>query len=197
MGTAPVGRPPASKSCRLQGRSLAGTPAGAVPMEVPPAKGSSSRPLARRLSTGKGSHRPLKGDGARGARGFEVTLPELLNMLREVESAIKKEKPVLYISETKKKRKANKIVKKRKSKGRPGKAMVLARPRRLARGEMDLKMGNGAIVATVTVGEVIRDLGIISSSMKLIPIYNDSDRAIALARELMSHQNFSKEVSSY
>ena len=34
-----------------------------------------------------------------------VTLPELLNMLREEESTIKKEKPVLYISKTKKKRK--------------------------------------------------------------------------------------------
>ncbi|RRT38855.1 hypothetical protein B296_00053894 [Ensete ventricosum] len=35
---------------------------------------------------------------------FEVTLPELLNMLREAESVIKKEKPILYISETKKKK---------------------------------------------------------------------------------------------
>ncbi|RRT38638.1 hypothetical protein B296_00014648 [Ensete ventricosum] len=31
---------------------------------------------------------------------FEVTLPELLNMLRETESVIKKEKPVLCIGET-------------------------------------------------------------------------------------------------
>ncbi|KAJ8511698.1 hypothetical protein OPV22_002132 [Ensete ventricosum] len=158
---------------------------------------------------------------------FEVTLPELLNMLREAESAIKKEKSVLYIGETKKKRKANKILKKGNSKERPSKAkvakkclvkdkgqcfhygqdgqwkrnckdylaekakqkleeasgifmislhlsdfhnntwvldtgsvyhiynllQVLARHRRLPRGEMDLKMGNGARVATVTVGE--------------------------------------------
>ncbi|RWV90753.1 hypothetical protein GW17_00047019, partial [Ensete ventricosum] len=35
-----------------------------------------------------------------------------------------------------------------------GRATVLARPRRLARGEMDLKMGNGARVAVVAVGEV-------------------------------------------
>ncbi|RRT50269.1 hypothetical protein B296_00010553 [Ensete ventricosum] len=33
---------------------------------------------------------------------FTVTLPKLLNMLREAKSAIKKEKSVLYISETKK-----------------------------------------------------------------------------------------------
>ncbi|RZR95102.1 hypothetical protein BHM03_00023906 [Ensete ventricosum] len=57
---------------------------------------------------------------------FEVTLPELLNMLREAESIIKKEKPVFY---------------------------VLAKPRSLARGEMDLKMGNGTRVTAVVVGE--------------------------------------------
>ncbi|RZS29064.1 hypothetical protein BHM03_00062735, partial [Ensete ventricosum] len=51
---------------------------------------------------------------------FEVTLPELLNMLREAESAINKEKPVLYIGETKKKRKASKTLKKGKGKERPG-----------------------------------------------------------------------------
>ena len=34
---------------------------------------------------------------------LEVTISELLNMLREVESTIKKEKPVLYTGETKKK----------------------------------------------------------------------------------------------
>ncbi|KAJ8477860.1 hypothetical protein OPV22_021587 [Ensete ventricosum] len=55
---------------------------------------------------------------------FEVTLSELLNMLREAESAIKKEKPVLYIGETKKKRKASKTFKKGKGKERPGKANV-------------------------------------------------------------------------
>ena len=36
---------------------------------------------------------------------LKVTLPDLLNMLREAESTIKKEKPVLYIGKTKKKRK--------------------------------------------------------------------------------------------
>ncbi|KAJ8478076.1 hypothetical protein OPV22_021803 [Ensete ventricosum] len=55
---------------------------------------------------------------------FEVTLPELLNMLREAESAIKKEKLVLYIGETKKKRKASKTLKKGKEKEIPGKAKV-------------------------------------------------------------------------
>ncbi|RZS26519.1 hypothetical protein BHM03_00059869 [Ensete ventricosum] len=49
---------------------------------------------------------------------FEVTLLELLNMLREAESAIKKEKSVLYIGETKKKMKANKTLKKGKGKER-------------------------------------------------------------------------------
>ncbi|RZS22478.1 hypothetical protein BHM03_00055268 [Ensete ventricosum] len=53
---------------------------------------------------------------------FEVTLPELLNMLREAKSIIKKEKPILYTGETKKKRKASKTLK--KGKERPGKAKV-------------------------------------------------------------------------
>ena len=159
---------------------------------------------------------------------LEVTLPELLNMLREAESTIKKEKPVLYTGETRKKRKAERSLKKGKGKGKQGKAkvakkdptkdkgqcfhcgkdghwkrnckeylaerakqkldeasgtfmislhlsdsydntwvldtgsayhicnslQVLARPRRLERGEMDLKMGNGAKVAVLAVGEV-------------------------------------------
>ncbi|RRT76574.1 hypothetical protein B296_00010937 [Ensete ventricosum] len=50
-----------------------------------------------------------------------------------------KEKSVLYISETKKKRKANKKLTKGKGKERPGKVKVLARPKKLTRGEMDLK----------------------------------------------------------
>ncbi|RWV94091.1 hypothetical protein GW17_00043406 [Ensete ventricosum] len=58
------------------------------------------------------------------ARFFEVTLHELLNMLREVESAIKKETSVLYIGESKKKRKASKTLKKGKGKKRPGKTKV-------------------------------------------------------------------------
>ena len=55
---------------------------------------------------------------------LEVTLPKLLNMLREVESTIKKEKPVLYTRETIKKRKGEKSLKKSKGKGRLGKAKV-------------------------------------------------------------------------
>ncbi|RRT37677.1 hypothetical protein B296_00039785 [Ensete ventricosum] len=55
---------------------------------------------------------------------FEVTLPELLNMLREVESAIKKEKSILYVGETKKKMKANKTLKKGKGNERLGKGKV-------------------------------------------------------------------------
>ncbi|RZS15645.1 hypothetical protein BHM03_00047504, partial [Ensete ventricosum] len=81
---------------------------------------------------------------------FEVTLQKLLNILREAESAIKKDKLVLYIGEIKKKRNASKTLKKGKAKI----DQVLTRPRRLARGKMDLKMGNGAIVAAVAVGEV-------------------------------------------
>ncbi|RRT31789.1 hypothetical protein B296_00048912 [Ensete ventricosum] len=76
---------------------------------------------------------------------FEVTLPELLNMLREVESAIKKEKPVLYIGEIKKKRKASKILKKRKGKERPDKAKVAKRDRQRIKDSASTtaKMGNG------------------------------------------------------
>ena len=55
---------------------------------------------------------------------LEVTLPKLLNMLREAESTIKKEKPVLYTGETRKKRKAENSLKKGKGKGRPSKAKV-------------------------------------------------------------------------
>ena len=55
---------------------------------------------------------------------LEVTLPELLNMLREAESTIKKEKPVLYTGETRKKRKAERSLKKGKGKGKQGKAKV-------------------------------------------------------------------------
>ncbi|RWV99339.1 hypothetical protein GW17_00037757 [Ensete ventricosum] len=55
---------------------------------------------------------------------FEVTFLELLNMLREAKSTIKKEKSVLYISETKKKRKANKTLKKGKGKDRPGRKIA-------------------------------------------------------------------------
>ena len=55
---------------------------------------------------------------------LEVTLSELLNMLKGAEITIKKEKPVLYIGETRKKRKVEKSLKKGKGKGRLGKAMV-------------------------------------------------------------------------
>ena len=53
---------------------------------------------------------------------LKVTLLELLNMLREAKSTIKKEKPVLYTSETRKKKKAD--ISLEKGKGRPGKAKV-------------------------------------------------------------------------
>ena len=55
---------------------------------------------------------------------LEVTLPKLLNMLREAERTIKKEKPVLYTGETRKKRKAERSLKKGKGKGKSGKAKV-------------------------------------------------------------------------
>ena len=55
---------------------------------------------------------------------LKVTLLELLNMLRETKSTIKKEKSVLYTGEFEKKRKAIKTLKKGKGKGRSGKAKV-------------------------------------------------------------------------
>ncbi|RRT45677.1 hypothetical protein B296_00033203 [Ensete ventricosum] len=55
---------------------------------------------------------------------FKVNLPELLNILREAESVLKKEKPIFYIGETKKKRKVSKTLKKGKGKKRPNKANV-------------------------------------------------------------------------
>ncbi|RRT61718.1 hypothetical protein B296_00020000 [Ensete ventricosum] len=55
---------------------------------------------------------------------FEVTLLELLNMLKEAKSVIKKEKPVLYIGETKKKRKTNKTLKKGKGNEKLGRTKV-------------------------------------------------------------------------
>ena len=55
---------------------------------------------------------------------LEATLLELLNMLREAESTIKNEKPVLYTSETKKKRKTENSLKKGKGKSRPSKSKV-------------------------------------------------------------------------
>ncbi|RWW01550.1 hypothetical protein GW17_00035409 [Ensete ventricosum] len=66
----------------------------------------------------------LEGISSNQTHLFEVTLLELLNMLSEAESTIKKEKSVFYIGETKKKRKANKTLKKCKGKGRPGKTKV-------------------------------------------------------------------------
>ncbi|RWW18497.1 hypothetical protein GW17_00017515 [Ensete ventricosum] len=98
-------------------------------------------------------------------------------MLREAESVIKKEKSVLYISETKKKRKANKTQKKGKGKERSRRVKVTKKDptkdkrlyfhygkdkhwkknssrMRLVRGEMDLEMGNEARVITVVVGQV-------------------------------------------
>ena len=45
-------------------------------------------------------------------------------MLREAETTVKKDKPVLYIGETEKKMKVKKSLKKGKGKGRPGKAKV-------------------------------------------------------------------------
>ncbi|RZS24610.1 hypothetical protein BHM03_00057696, partial [Ensete ventricosum] len=66
---------------------------------------------------------------------IEMTLPELLNILREAESAIKKEKPVLYIGETNKKRKANKTLKKGKDKGKPGKVNVAKKDPRKNQGQ--------------------------------------------------------------
>ena len=55
---------------------------------------------------------------------LELTLPRLLNMLKEAKSTIKKEKPVLYTGETKKKKNEKKSLKKGKSKGKSGTTKV-------------------------------------------------------------------------
>ncbi|RWW06959.1 hypothetical protein GW17_00029682 [Ensete ventricosum] len=95
-------------------------------LALPPARAMAS--AARVATPWQGSYRPQTAvaacTGAEVAM-FEVTLLELLNMLREAESVIKKEKLVLYIGETKKKRKANKTLKKGKSKERSGKTKVV------------------------------------------------------------------------
>ncbi|RRT66744.1 hypothetical protein B296_00007376 [Ensete ventricosum] len=99
-----------------------------LPTRVVACKGDHScrggHPLVGWLLAGKGSHSLCRSGGDNDVVRFEVTLPEPLNMLREVESTIKKEKPVLYIGETKKKRKASKTLKKDKGKERPGKGNV-------------------------------------------------------------------------
>ena len=48
---------------------------------------------------------------------LEITLPELINILRKAESTIKKEKPILYTSKTIKKKKTEKSLE--KGKGNP------------------------------------------------------------------------------
>ncbi|CAL9176369.1 unnamed protein product [Musa hybrid cultivar] len=73
-------------------------------------------PRGLRVGADGTNHRYEEGDHV----PLSVTLPELLNILREVESIIKMEKLVLYTGETRKKRKAEKSLK--KDKGRPGKA---------------------------------------------------------------------------
>ncbi|RZS23972.1 hypothetical protein BHM03_00056988 [Ensete ventricosum] len=111
----------ARKVGRLQGARKERPPVASLQGATPTARATASR----------GSDVDRK-SGCRWARAavacagvaFEVTLPKLLNMLRETESTIKKEKPVLYIGGTKKKRKASKTLKKGKGKGRLGKAKV-------------------------------------------------------------------------
>ncbi|RWW47390.1 hypothetical protein BHE74_00046620, partial [Ensete ventricosum] len=110
---------------------------------------------------------------------FEVTLLELLNMLREAESTIKKEKSVLYIGKTnrkgrlvrplrraraKKDRVSQRLLRNTRQRIKDsaltvakmgiGRGTFLARPRGLVKGMMDLKIGNGAKVDTITIREV-------------------------------------------
>ncbi|RRT57916.1 hypothetical protein B296_00024061 [Ensete ventricosum] len=122
-------------------------PAGVVPARNQSAEGRRSwrchpwernrsqggSPLCRATTDKQGSCRPCTGgdggnSGAEVARGFEVSLPKFLNILREAKSAIKKEKLVLYIGKTKKKRKANKTFKKGKGKERPALATTSYSP---------------------------------------------------------------------
>ncbi|RWV79878.1 hypothetical protein GW17_00058925 [Ensete ventricosum] len=69
-------------------------------------------------------------------------------MLREAESTIAKEKSVLYIGQTKKKRKVDKSLKKGKGKGKLNRAKVAKKDPTKDKGfdKMDLKMDNGARV---------------------------------------------------
>ncbi|RWV84924.1 hypothetical protein GW17_00053329 [Ensete ventricosum] len=138
---------------------------------------------------------------------FEVTLPELLNMLREAESAIKKEKLVLYIRETKKKMKAHKNLKKGKGKKRSGKTEVAKKDLTKDKGQcfhcgknramIDLKMGNGARVAVVAIGEITLRLLILSFgiSVPTIPVaisvapHSQAILTIAATRTSTFHPN--------
>ena len=87
---------------------------------------------------------------------LEVTLPKLLNILREVESTIKKEKSVLYIGETRKKKKAEKSLKKGKDKGRPGKAKVAKKDPAKDKGQcfhmVKMSTGRGTAKSTLQKG---------------------------------------------
>ncbi|RWW68661.1 hypothetical protein BHE74_00023805 [Ensete ventricosum] len=107
-----MARPPIGAIARGQGRSLAR--AGCLQVEVAPAhRGDRSRAGAAAARCGLRRNK------------LEVTLLELLNMLREAESTIKKEKLVLYAGETEKKRKAEKPLKKDRGKGNKEKERIL------------------------------------------------------------------------
>ena len=65
----------------------------------------------------------------------EMTLPKLLNMLREAKSTIKKEKLVLYTSENRKKRKVEKSLKKGKGIGKLGKVKIAKKDKTKGKGQ--------------------------------------------------------------
>ena len=76
---------------------------------------------------------------------LEVTLPKLLNMLREVESTIKKEKPVLYTGETRKKRKAERSLRRERARANQVKQKILRKTqqRTKASASIMVKMSTG------------------------------------------------------
>ncbi|RZR82795.1 hypothetical protein BHM03_00009309 [Ensete ventricosum] len=87
------------------GRHLSSTPEGStiflaleggpISQDHPTSRPKKSTSTMEHHTTPRSKLRPR----TRTPRKFEVTLPELLNMLREAESAIKKEKSVLYIGD--------------------------------------------------------------------------------------------------
>ncbi|RWV92776.1 hypothetical protein GW17_00044815 [Ensete ventricosum] len=107
---------------------------------------------------------------------FEVTLPKLLNMLREADIAIKKEKPILYIGETKKKRKASKTIKKGKGKERLGKAKVvkkyLTKDSASNTTKMGIRRGTRSIAWILLERKTLDFLHPLHPDMEYIPIYD-------------------------
>ncbi|KAI3729556.1 hypothetical protein L6452_18217 [Arctium lappa] len=84
---------------------------------------------------------------------FEKSLPELLNMLQTAEKKLAKNKSTILM-----------VRKDKKRKGKGKNVHELKRTRRLSKGEVDLRVGNGAKVAAIAVGSILAiTLGIVAS----------------------------------